>query len=129
PLWAAYRGERTENEVQPSHIALIGTDDGRYERTWSGPVELRYQAGTLILSRGDIRLLTVPFGDPPGEVYFDGRAWFRGIALYRSEPLPSLPENPHPFALRSLKPALMSWQQELPAEANVNKSPGGQIEL
>ena len=72
--WAAYKARRKKNQPRPEHLTtLLTTDDGRQSRVRSGVVEFRYQDGSLVMSQGTVRLLTVPLPGPPKEVIFDGK--------------------------------------------------------
>ena len=113
--WAAYRTSRHGKEPRPITLALVATDNGRYERSFAGPMEIRHQAGNLVVSRGDVRLLSAPLASPPSEVYFERRAMFRTLTMYRGEPLPedAPGENPAPApnVLASELPARLAWSE------------------
>lgn len=121
PTWAAYRTRRNAQEPRPTAYALVATDDDRYERTGAGPIEIRHQDGALVVSRGDVRLITAPLVSPPTEVYFDRRAWLRTFAMYRGEPLPDPREAPAANVLASHKPAALEWSSKLPAGATLSR--------
>ena len=76
--WAAYRTRRQPGEPipklepgAPPVVTLLATDDNRSGLSYSDTVEVRCRDGFLILSRGDIRLLTVPFAGKPTAVYLE----------------------------------------------------------
>ncbi|MFN0053118.1 MAG: PQQ-binding-like beta-propeller repeat protein [Planctomycetales bacterium] len=127
--WAAYRTTREGDTPRPSRYMLVGADNDRYDRTLRGAVEIRYQKGTLVLSRGDLRLLTATFSGPPSELYFDKRAWFRSLTMYRGEPLPDEPEVKGVHLLPQAPPARQEWGGELPAGATVTRLPNGGVRL
>lgn len=81
--WAAFTSRRTGNQPRPESLELWATDQGRYRRTGVGTIALYWHEGRLTLARGDAALVSLPFTDPPQEVYLDGRALVRGIALFR----------------------------------------------
>ncbi len=129
--WAAYRTTRKQNEAKPATIALIGTDEDRFWRT--NPVqpttlELRAEDGLLTLSRGDVRVLSVPFEGVAGEVYFDGHAVYRQIAAVGAAELPPEPA-PQPVLVDSTQPAKLRWSGHLPEGADFQKLPDGRVEL
>jgi len=71
--WAAYAVETnapTPRAARP--LELLATDNGRYRRSGCGSVALHWSAGQLILSRGNLRLLTVPFPGQPKDVILEG---------------------------------------------------------
>ncbi len=47
-----------------------------------------HREGSLILARGDVRLLTVPLASPPSQVVLDGTAYVRGIAVFQAGSVP-----------------------------------------
>ncbi|MDB5339093.1 MAG: Tetratricopeptide 2 repeat protein, partial [Planctomycetaceae bacterium] len=127
--WAAYGTTRQTGLPKPETRVLIGGADGRMDPILHGQIEFRHQAGTLILSRGDIRLITVPFARPPGEVYFDGRAGLSGFTMYRGSPLPDESFPTRPYAIRTEKPAQLTNQPKLGQGAILSALPEGTLEL
>jgi outer membrane protein assembly factor BamB len=110
--WAAYATTREPGKAVPKTWAITATDDDRSRRTelrFGGLLELRWQAGELILSRGDIVLVSAPLAGPPKEVYFEGRAAFQGIDLQRASGAPSLPPS-NPVVLDNERPADLPWK-------------------
>ena len=72
--WAAYSVEFGA-AAAPSNaipLELLATDNGRYRRSGGGSFALHWSAGQVILSRGNLRLLTAPFAVQPSEVILDG---------------------------------------------------------
>ena len=80
--WAAYGTARSGASPRPDEMVLWATDQGRYRRTGTGTVAVYHCDGSLILARGDVRLLTVPLAESPSEVVLDGRAYVRGLAMF-----------------------------------------------
>ncbi len=120
--WAAYTHTRDGNKPRPKSqsFTLTSTDDERNRRSeirHGGPIELRYRNGQIILSRGDVQLITAPLPTAPDDVYFDGRVAFHGIELVRTEGDPR-PLHSAPVALAIEKPAELTWQF-----ANPSKTP------
>ena len=113
--WAAYKARRKNNQPRPERLAaLLTTDDGRQDRARSGTVEFRYQNGSLVMSEGNVRLLTVPLPGPPQEIIFDGKCMLSEIAMYRGESFPVSPKNPRPLVLPSTRPADLAWMTQVP---------------
>lgn len=110
--WAAYATTREAGKATPKTWAITATDDDRCRRTelrQGGPLELRWREGEIILSRGDVVLLSAPMAGPPTDVYFEGRAAFLGIELQRTTGAPSpLPQNP--VVLENDRPADLTWK-------------------
>jgi outer membrane protein assembly factor BamB len=125
PVWAAYQTTRLADEPRPRTHVLVGTDNARYERSLAGMVEIRHQDGTVVLSRGDLRLLTAPLAAPPAEVYFDRRAAFRSFTMYRGEPIPDEPELATRPLLADPSPARQEWTGPLPDGAALKREPTG----
>jgi len=110
--WSAYGTTRRGNRPQPETMALWALDNGRYHRSGHGTFELRHHDGQVVLSRGDLVLLRAPLHGPPREIYFDGEAQVRGIALTRSGPPPAASKGgaaSRPLVRRIDKPAELSW--------------------
>ena len=129
--WAAYTTTREPGKVWPKTWAIAGTDDDRARRAevrQGGPLELRYHTGELLLSRGDILLVSAPLAGPPDDVYFDGKAVFEGLALVRTQGVPALPPS-NPVTLEVDRPADLDWQTTRPELAGVEKLPDGSVRL
>src|SRR4029079_2209143 len=128
PAWIAYRTTRPGPEPRPTTFALVATDNDRYDRSIAGAVEIRHQSGALVLSRGDLRLLTVPFEAQPAEVYFDKHAWLRAFAMTRGEPVPELPDDARPAkgnVLAGTSPAALEWTKQLAKGVSLNIAGAG----
>lgn len=114
---------------------LTSTSDGRGERVgiaWQpgvgdflGIVELRFIRGSLVLSRGEVRLIEVPLPEPPEEILFEGQLAIGGVELVRAVEPPPLP--PPPPATVQWQPADLPWTG--PAAAAVEKRPDGSVRL
>ncbi len=118
--------------AQGKILTLLGNDDDRLWRTYPlepATYDIRCQQGQLVVSRGDVRLLSVPFAGVPDAVHFDGRAAIRQLSLIHSPGLPpvSLAERRPQLDLQS--PAKMSWLGELPASAVWSPRDDGAVEL
>src|SRR5262245_55152999 len=121
PTWAAYRNTRKGPEPRPATFSLAATDNDRYDRSAAGTIEIRHQAGAIVLSRGDLRLLAVPFDDPPGEVYFDRHAWLRTFAMNRGESMPDDAHPPGKNVLAHASPSALDWTKQLSKGVSLNK--------
>lgn len=129
PCWAAYEISRSEGEPRPLAFRLVATDNDRYDRTGQGPVELRQQGGDLVLSRGDIRLLTAPLAAPPREVYFDHKATLRSITMYRGSAFPDEAPASAENILATSVPAELAWNSKVPAGTALIPSGIGHVRL
>ncbi|MBW3599657.1 MAG: hypothetical protein KY475_20600, partial [Planctomycetes bacterium] len=129
--WAAYNTTRQPGAAQPDTYVLAGTDGGRNGRTeirHGGPYELRFRQDRLILSRGDVPIVSAPLEGPPAEVYFDGKAAFLGLAMVKTTP-PPFPQPDIAPAGEPLQPAQLDWKLSLADGAEFKKLPGGDVEL
>ena len=128
-VWAAYGTTRKGNQPTSTIDALWATSGARYERAGTGAVEVRCQGKHLVLTRGDLVLLTAPFRGTPDEVYLEGEsAKIIGMELIRSGPAP-LPQVSRPVVCRIDRPADIEWKTDLWEESKVNKLADGRIEL
>jgi outer membrane protein assembly factor BamB len=129
--WAAYATTRKDDKTHvPETLALTATDEGRCARTemrFGGPIDLRWHAGELILSRGDVVLLQAPLAERPQQVFFDGRCAFHGLAIVPSKDSP--PGEVAPAAPPVTSPASLTWFEQLTEGAKVVKHPDGAVEL
>jgi len=128
PGWAAYVTTRATGQPRPETYTLAATDGGLYRRLGRGTVELHYEAGTLTLTRGNVRLLTAPLPSWPTEIYLEGRAAWRGIEMFRVAGLPPAAE-PYPLVRRAESPASLPWERQLPRGAKAEAQPDGSLRL
>jgi outer membrane protein assembly factor BamB len=138
--WAAYRmtrapaeemvlDERPHESLDPG-LALVTTDSNRNLHAASGIHEVRYQDGTLVLSQGDLRLVTVPVAGPPKETYFEADgSIIKRIAMYRGDPVPAEPRRRRRVVMRGDRPAELRWDTELPPGARLERRSDGAIRL
>ncbi len=113
-VWAAHRIARPNSQSAAVIGELLTTDCGRWQQTLFGTIELRAEGGRLLLTRGDLPILMVPFENAPDEIVFDGRVKFRDISMYRGDALPvakldrfRLQPGPNRFADKT--PAQLDW--------------------
>jgi outer membrane protein assembly factor BamB len=126
--WTAYGVSRHGDAPRPQTWSFWASDDGRFRRSGGGTVELHYQDGSLVLTRGDIALLSAPLPGPPSEILLDGQAQLRGIALFRARGLPPAP-TPNPIVLHNEQPAGLAWEEPLVAGMSFRKLEDGRVEL
>jgi outer membrane protein assembly factor BamB len=128
PAWVAYQTTRAGDEPRPATFALAATDNHRWARSGGGRFELRHTDGYLRISRGDLLVLAAPLAKPPKEVYLDGRATIRAVAIERSQPVP-LVADVRPVIVNMDQPANADWSGELPEGAKLDRLPDGSVEL
>ncbi len=126
--WGAYGVGRRGDSPLPDTLAVWAVDAGRYRRTGVGTFEVRFHNGRLVLSRGDVVLLSVPLPQPPEEVYFEGGALVRGIEFYRSA-APDVEPTSDPPVMAVSKPASAEWRTRLPQNVTLERLPDGAAEL
>jgi len=138
--WVAYRITRRPGEqlalgdqqlvVSDPGLALLSTDDRRAGLTPSGTYAVRHQDGSLVMTKGDVRLLTVPMAAPPSEVYLEADgAPLRGLAMARSGPVPEEALRERPIVMRGDRPAALGWQEDLPEGAALKRLADGRVRL
>ncbi len=138
--WVAYRTTRRPGEsmmiggephvVADGGLALLAGDDRRSGRTLSGTYEIRHQDAALVMTQGDVRLLTVPLAGPPTEVYLEGSsALLRELTMYRGEPVPEQPPAARQVVLGGQRPDRLRWRESLPPGAALKKLSDGRVEL
>jgi outer membrane protein assembly factor BamB len=137
--WAAYRttwqpGQQPPSRQppgQPPPMLLLATDDYRAGRLADNTCEVRCQDGDVVLTKGDVRILTAPLGGQPTAVYIEAPqgTMLRDLAMCRSGPAPDDPLPPHPLLLGQQPPAALAWQEHLSAGARFARLADGGVEL
>jgi outer membrane protein assembly factor BamB len=125
--WAAYGAVRQGNQPTSKELTLWATDGDRYRRCGVGTLEIHYRQGHLVLMRGDLRLLSVPFAGPPQEAYLEGDGLVRGLAMVPSRGVPPPPAS-RSTVLPTDKPAELQWTDP-PAGVTFQRLPDGCVEL
>ncbi len=126
--WAAYGTTRSGTRPRPATYASWALDCGRYRRAGLGTVEIRYHDDNIVLTRGDLMLLSAPLPGLPTEVYLEGGALIRGLSVYPSSGGPKPPaSNPTVWCLG--KPAQQNWEATLPLQARLEKLPDAAVRL
>lgn len=116
-LLAAYATTREPQNPTPKTYQLLSTDGGTYSRANAGAIELRHQAGQLVVTRGAVPLLVVPMTEPPAEVFVEAKTRFRTLTMHRGEPASLPPSIEHRELLAESLPQEAAWlvSQEVPA--------------
>lgn len=110
--WAVHRVTRKDENSPVETGELLTTDCGRWHRSYFGPFDLRWENGQLMLTRGNVRMLSVPLAQAPGEVVLAGKLRIRQFTMFRSDPMP---ESTTQFAAisdpqaESMTPAEKTW--------------------
>ena len=136
--WAAYRTTRrpgqpaaigdTPHVVVEPGLALLATDDRRNGRTLGGTYEIRHQGAALVMTKGDIRLLTVPLATPPNETYLEGESLLLcDLAMFRGEPAPRQTACERRIVLRGERPATLRWDEHLTDGARFERLSDGSV--
>ncbi|MBC8289216.1 MAG: PQQ-binding-like beta-propeller repeat protein, partial [Planctomycetes bacterium] len=134
---AAHHVSRNGPQAKPEIGPLIAHDNGRWQRSFLGPFEIRHENDQLMLVRGDLPLLSVSYEGPPEEVIVEGKLKFRHCTMYRSDPLPRehiarFEMRPGDNQLPVDKPGEMEWSMldEKSESASLNIDPAaGTVEL
>jgi hypothetical protein len=141
PHWAAYRttcypGKQPAAQPppgQPPPMLLLATDDYRAARLGGNTCEVRCQDGVVVLTKGDVRLLTAPLGGQPAAVYLESPGpqgvMLGDLAMCRSGPAPDDPLPQHPLVLGQQPPAALAWQEELSQGTRFARLADGSVEL
>ncbi|MCA9117085.1 MAG: PQQ-binding-like beta-propeller repeat protein, partial [Planctomycetaceae bacterium] len=126
---AALLTRRQPGSPLPSRQTLAATDSGILQRSGNGPVSLQYHEGSLVVTRGSVRLLTVPLAAPPEEVYFEGRASLSELWMVRREPAPDRLPPERSLVISSVAPAQLEWVVGTDSPARLITAPPGSVEL
>jgi outer membrane protein assembly factor BamB len=129
--WAAYVTTRDAQQPVPKTFVLTSTDEGRDEFSEAryGPsLLLRWDAGEIVLTRGDIEMVRAAMPQPPEEIYWEGQAAFRGIELLRYTDPPAKQADGEVVAAIA-KPAELNWQSGLAEPAKLEMLDDGAVRL
>ena len=127
-LWAAFEISRENSSPRPTRWGLLTTDNGAYARSIPGTIDFRRQDNELVLARGGIVLLTVPFAGPPIEVYVEGQFRLRGLSMVRSAPFQKKPPVDHPDVI-SGPAATLPWAISADSPASYTANNDGSLSM
>jgi outer membrane protein assembly factor BamB len=128
--WVGYTTARKDGVPVPTRLRLAATDDDRFWRTNpQSPVtlQLRHADGLLTLSHGAVRLLDIPLSVPPTEIYFEGSALLRELAVTPAAELPRTSNAPP--LVKVLTPASQSWAKPAAGTGMLLQNADGSVEL
>lgn len=121
--WAVYAGVREGGKPRPVWQALLGTSGDRHRRVGLATFDLLWRDKTLYMLRGDLVILQCPMPTAPSEVFFEGTALIKGLAVAPNPWTPPAEEQ-----AKLVAPAERAWQMKPVEGAALNKLPNG-IEL
>ena len=138
--WAAYRVSRAPGskltigdqlyELPDPALALLATDEGRNVRTPGGTFQFRHQDDLLMMTKGDVRILTVPLSAPPTDVTMEGESiLLRDIAMFRGLAFPPQQQPQHKVVVSGDRPGALPWEEHLPEGARLERNDGASLEL
>jgi len=146
--WAAYRASvdspNDERTWQP--VSVLATDQGRYQRSGTGSILIFWENGTIVVARGGIRLMTVPFESQPEEILFSGKTllrelrWLEGVSVPPVDRESFFPDRWDQFApslfltstmvVNGSVPGSQKWEQwGRSSDVTVEWDEGGEITL
>ena len=137
PAGAAYRITQQPSEamskqdVRSGLAALVATDDRRGMRLPPGACQIRCQDGAVVVTKGNVRVMTVPLEGPAKALYIEvpNDATLQDLALFRSGPAPEEISPAHRIVLDGRQPLALPWKETLPAGARFQKLDDGCVEL
>lgn len=127
-VWAAFEISRENSSPKPTRWGLLTTDNGAYARSIPGMIDIRQQNSELVLARGGIVLLSVPFAGPPIEVFVEGQFRLRGLSMVRSLPFQKPPPNSHRDVL-SGPAATLPWAISADSLASFTTNNDGSVSM
>ncbi len=127
-LWAAFEIVRENSSPKPTRWGLLTTDNGSYTRSTPGTFDVRQQGDELVLARGGVILMSVPFAGSPLEVFVEGQFRLRGLSMHRSVPFPSPPTSSHPTVV-SGPAASLPWAISAESPASLTENGDGSVTM
>lgn len=127
--WAAYEFQRPPGETAIKWGGLLTTDSGAWYRSGASTFEVRRQDGQLILSTGQIPILTVPLPNTPSVVQLLARGRLRGFSWLRGEPWPLAEKSTHPVVFQTGDAAATEWTSVKPETAMVHVDASGTVSM
>jgi outer membrane protein assembly factor BamB len=136
PAGAAYRITQQPSEAlwrqDPRSVlaSLVTTDDRRSMRLPPAAYQVRCQDGAVLVTKGDVRVMTVPLESPAQILYLQvpNEATLQDLAIFRSGPVPEEVSPSHRVVLDG-QPAGLRWKETLPKGARLQKLGDGCVEL
>ena len=137
PAGAAYRitqqpGEGAwKQDFRTCLTSLLATDDRRGFRLPHGAYQVHCQDGAVVVTKGNVRLLTAPLEGAVKSLYIEvpDYAVLQDLALFRSGPVPEELSPVHRVVLDGKQPARLAWKGALPKGARLQKLGDGCVEL
>jgi hypothetical protein len=137
PAGAAYRimhepgGPGWTRDLRLAMSTLVTTDDRRGVRLPESPYQIRCQDGAVVITKGDVRVMTVPLVEKAARLYLEGPgdALLTDLALFRSGPVPDEVWPLHRTILDGGRPAELAWKETLPEAARFERRADGCVEL
>lgn len=132
--WAALAATREPGKAKPKSLtALLGTTGDLYRRSGLGTFDLNFRDGKFAMTHGDLTLLCVPWKGPPGEIYLEGSALVRGLAVVPSAWKPE-PAAEGSVVMRIANPGELAWEVKHSEKSDADKItftklPDGRVEL
>jgi hypothetical protein len=137
PAGAAYRitqqpGEGAwKQDFRTCLTSLLATDDRRGFRLPHGAYQVHCQDGAVVVTKGNVRLLTAPLEGAVKDLYIEVPDYvvLQDLALLRSGPVPEELSPVHRVVLDGKQPARLAWKGALPKGARLQKLGDGCVEL
>lgn len=130
-VWAAYAVGRQGASPRPDEYVFLATTGDLYRRSGLGTIEMHQRQDRLYVVRGEAVLLDIPCPWVPAEVYLEGTALIRGLAVAPATTAPAQPgpwPRPAPSSSSENSAAARSWTQT-PGGAHLDRLPGGDVEF
>ena len=121
----------TQQDLHSRLGSLVASDDRRGLRLPPGAYQIRCQQGALVVTKGDVRVMTIPLDAPAKDLFLEvpNDATLHDLALFRSGPAPVEISPVHRIVLDGKRPAELAWKETLPAGARFQKRDDGCVEL
>jgi outer membrane protein assembly factor BamB len=132
-VWVAYAATRERARPRQDSLVLLGTSGDLYRRSGLGTFDLHARDGRLVMVRGDLTLLDVPFEGPATEVFFEGTGLVRNAGVVVPKWTPeAVAARPSLFKSEAL--GELAWEKKMPdpkeaGKVDFRKLPDGRVQF
>ncbi|HZZ72498.1 MAG TPA: PQQ-binding-like beta-propeller repeat protein [Pirellulales bacterium] len=140
--YAVSRGPKMTEQEMVKYHALLATDEERNWRSYpqipqpvphDGPTawtaNFRFTGTELLVSRGELILMRIPFAGLPQQTFFQGQGYLRALAMTKTNSPAAPPEAARPTVQDETQVTKLPWKKTLHADCKWTDLPDGSVEM